>query len=63
MALPDHHLYGLCPVYSSIVCDAGVHGSLPGMDILQTEKPERYVHVPGGASIFIRGAAMVFIGW
>lgn len=34
-----------------------------GVSFLQPQKLERYMHVLGGAMIFICGAGMVFIGW
>jgi hypothetical protein len=34
-----------------------------GISILKTEKPERYMHVLVGISIFICCTGMVFIGW
>jgi hypothetical protein len=34
-----------------------------GFAFLKTEKLERYVHALGGATMFMCGAGMVFLGW
>lgn len=53
-------VYTMCTLLTMIVM---VGCGYYGLSLLKTNKLERYMHALGGATIFICGLGMVFMGW